>query len=126
MGTRSVLIINDENGKKLVQIYNQWDGYLEGKGKDFFDFIQSGKLVNGFSKTDSPDFNGMGCFAARLIAKFKTEIGGLYIDASIIDWTYIEYVYLIKPVRGEIKLYYKTEKEKPYKEITQETFKNLN
>lgn len=46
------------------------------------DFIEKGKWVKGINFSDDEDklqFNGIGCFAAALIAHIKTKPGGVYI-----------------------------------------------
>jgi len=81
MGTRSLVRFFDD-GKELVTIYQQFDGYPSGVGKELAAFLQSGKQVNGLTMKKNPPrkFNGMGCMAAQFIAQFKTEAGGLYIQ----------------------------------------------
>lgn len=50
MGTRNLFTIIHEGKIKLAK-YNQWDGYLEGQGKDLSDFIVNDleftKLIDG-------------------------------------------------------------------------------
>jgi hypothetical protein len=47
------------------------------------DFIEKGHWVKGVDvfarNNDIPQFNGIGCFAASLIAHIKTSPGGVYI-----------------------------------------------
>lgn len=96
MGTRSLLHIKDE-GKTLVTLYRQYDGYPTGMGKDIKDALAKGKarLTNGYSGSDkNPEvFNGMGCLAAYLVGELKrphdmgkgNSIGNVYVyhpDAS--------------------------------------------
>jgi hypothetical protein len=119
MGTRSLVTIYNEEGKRLITIYRQMDGYLSGAGKDYLDFINSGNLINGYSNADSKDFNGMGCFAARFISRFKADrVGRFYICPSRgEDKLWIEYEYAIKLVKGKIKLSYRNGFKK-FKEVT--------
>ena len=77
MGTRSVTKIF-EDGKLLLALYKQYDGHVDSWGKDLKDFIKSGKFVNGISKSDKLQFNGIGDFALLLVKEFKEESGGLY------------------------------------------------
>jgi len=77
MGTRSVTRIYDE-GKFILALYKQYDGYTDGWGKELKNFIKSGKFVNGFGNTKELEFNGIGCFALQLVEKFKEGVGGLY------------------------------------------------
>lgn len=84
MGTRSTIkfIEKWENGcDELVNIYQQYDGYIDGVGKELARWLLSKTLVNGFRfgmkmKTYA---NGVGCLAAQYIKEFKNEIGDLYL-----------------------------------------------
>lgn len=96
MGTRSTIKFiekYDDNEQELVNIYQQYDGYIDGVGKDLAKWLLSKKLVNGFSLGMSMEdgyANGVGCLAAQFIKDNKTEIGGLYIDhiESTEDYNY--------------------------------------
>jgi len=80
MGTRSTITINDERGQPLVNLYQQFDGYLSGVGADLKDKFGNAEITNGIGGGNLADkYNGMGCFAASVIAHFKTGIGGAYI-----------------------------------------------
>jgi hypothetical protein len=81
MGTRSTITINDENGKPLVNLYQQFDGYLSGVGADLKQAFGHTKIINGFGiHQQAGDYaNGMGCLAAQIVAKFKPGLGGAYI-----------------------------------------------
>ena len=87
MGTRSLVHIK-EDGKTLVTLYRQYDGYPTGMGADIKDALNKGKArltAGGHSGKDaSPEvFSGMGCLAAYLIGALKTpsETG----DGSSLD-----------------------------------------
>ena len=77
MGTRSTTKIYD-NGKFILALYKQYDGYTDSWGEDLKNFIKSGKFVNGYSVCDDKQFNGIGCFALQLVSEFKEGVGGLY------------------------------------------------
>ena len=52
MGTRSTIKFYESDSIEgteqfLCAVYQQFDGYPEGVGKEIKDFIQSGKFVNG-------------------------------------------------------------------------------
>lgn len=91
MGTRSVtkfcqiwydLNEEDDDKKQLIgAIYRQFDGYLDGHGKDLKDLLAGKKIINGFSgQTTETSFNGMGCLGAWVIGKLKgDDIGGIYL-----------------------------------------------
>jgi len=119
MGTRSLTRIYDYDGDEICCIYKQYDGYPDGYGKELFDFIQSGKLVNGIPLgTKDKVFNGMGCFAAQLICHFKEELsGGYYIEKPGTKGMGEEFVYCIKPTGdlmnpGTIELFLQTRNNK--------------
>lgn len=82
MGTRSTVKFYEENATNpLLSIYNQYDGYIKGVGHDLANFLMGMRIVNGY-QTDDKIFhvaNGMGCLAAQYIAKFKDDIGKVYI-----------------------------------------------
>jgi len=87
MGTRSITVVKDEDDKKIIEMYKQYDGYPNGFGEDLIDFISSGKIVNGISiKETQKVFNGISCFAAQLVAEFKDGAGGIYLHAPVSDY----------------------------------------
>lgn len=111
MGTRSNLVIM-EDGRQLVRIYRQMDGYPSGMGNDIKAALNNGrvKLCNGFSSRDEipAAFNGMGCLAAYIIGALKgNDIGNIYIDSrrklkkSDFD---IEYEYTLTDKGGVLHL----------------------
>jgi len=105
MGTRSITVIKDSDGNKIIEMYKQYDGYPEGLGEELLDFVNSGQLVNGISMGQPKKvFNGISCFAAQLIHHFKIEAGGIYLHAPTRDYKnkkkyydmyYAEYYYEI-------------------------------
>ncbi len=90
MGTRSTYRIIEENivGKKvkkvkqepLCLIYFQYDGYPSGHPSETAEWLASGKVVNGYGLNDQLQFNGAGCLAAQMVAKFKDGVGNVYIQ----------------------------------------------
>jgi len=91
MGTRSLTTFietyKDESGKKkkneIVTMYRQYDGYPSGHGAELAEFLAKGTLVNGLGyKDDKVVFNGMGCLTAQVIADFKTDAGGIYMQRA--------------------------------------------
>jgi hypothetical protein len=115
MGTRSTTHILDENGNRLLCIYQQFDGYIEGGvGEKLIRLLEDRVVVNGYTMEDKErrNFNGMSCLAADVVAHFKDGIGGAYIQA--LDEDYVgSYNYTIscvgdgkdsKPQRLKIKM----------------------
>ena len=91
MGTRSTYRIieqyTDEKTQKVVNqeiclMYRQFDGYPSGHPLETAEWLASGKVVNGYSlNVDTLLFNGAGCLAAQLVAKYKEGVGGTYIQS---------------------------------------------
>ena len=80
MGTRSLTFVYEDNGKAIINLYRQYDGYPEGHGRDVANFLAGKRLVNGLAGDTSMVFNGMGCLAASLVAHFKDAAGGFYLN----------------------------------------------
>lgn len=91
MGTRSTIKFYDEEDF-ICAVYQQFDGYLEGVGKDLKKFVLSKSFVNGIGK-DANVFNGFGCFIAQFVKEFKTAAGGLYMTNESDEQ---EYNYTVK------------------------------
>lgn len=89
MGTRSTYRIieqyTNEKTKKvhnnvICMVYRQFDGYPEGHPLETAEWLASGKVVNGISLGEKElVFNGAGCLAAQLVAKYKDGAGGTYL-----------------------------------------------
>ena len=84
MGTRSTVEFVEKRNEKeipLLKIYQQYDGYLQGVGYELAEFLREFEIVNGFGfgAEFGKTANGTGCLAAQFVAKFKTEVGNLYI-----------------------------------------------
>ena len=83
MGTRCLTVLKDTEGQEIVVLYRQFDGYIEGHGKELAKFCKDMKIVNGMSGDDQKPFaNGMSCLAAQIIAHFKKEAGGFYLHPA--------------------------------------------
>jgi hypothetical protein len=105
MGTRSLTHVIEtykHNGKKkkqtLLTMYRQFDGYPSGHGAELVEFLEGGKVVNGLGMDDKDKrvFNGTGCLAAQMVAHFKTEPGGFYIQKPNAKDCGEEYTYEIE------------------------------
>jgi hypothetical protein len=81
MGTRSLTFVYNENKEPILNLYSQYDGYIEGHGRELAEFLAGKKLVNGFGSESKALANGMGCLAASLVANFKETVGGFYIHS---------------------------------------------
>ena len=97
MGTRSLTRVIDRQqglsfakghlaknvGKSYINMYRQFDGYVEGMGVDLAEFLLPFTVVNGISSTEDRKIaNGSGCLAAQIVAHFKTEPGGIYLHPT--------------------------------------------
>lgn len=80
MGTKSLTVIKDGE-EEIVVMYRQFDGYVEGHGKELAEIITPERkpipVVNGLK--GGMCFNGGHCAAAHIVSKFKTEPGGIYL-----------------------------------------------
>ena len=82
MGTRSLTYVYDRN-EPVLCMYGQFDGYPSGLGADLADFLHDGKIINGIPfGAKGKLFNGMGCLAAQLVAKFKVGVGNFYLHPT--------------------------------------------
>lgn len=99
MGTRCLTIVEDEEGKELVTLYRQYDGYPEGHGAELKSFLKGFKIVNGISDYNAAKTaNGAGCLAAQLVAHFKGKcrLGGFYLYPAGTRDCGEEYTYRIR------------------------------
>ena len=87
MGTRSLTkVIQTWEDKDKIEIsqtitcmYRQYDGHIEGHGKELVEWLHGYSVVNSISTNKlGPAFNGMDCLAAQMFAHFKNETGGIY------------------------------------------------
>ena len=113
MGTRSLTHVLEDDGKVLVSIYRQFDGYPAVHGANLYEFLHDRTIVNGIRMDTPPKAsNGMGCLAASLIGFLKgSEIGSIYIVYPNADATEA-YTYTIYP-SGKIRGF-----DNPQEEIT--------
>ena len=82
MGTRALTFVYDADSQPFLNLYRQYDGYIEGgHGSELAEFLAGKTLVNGYGKESNDLANGMGCLAASLVAHFKETVGGFYIHS---------------------------------------------
>lgn len=83
MGTRSTITFCEKVDNEIipyVNIYQQYDGYLDGVGTELCEWLMDKVMVNGISSRENRNIaNGIGCLAAQYISDNKYEAGGLYI-----------------------------------------------
>lgn len=96
MGTRSLTVVLDTDGKEICVLYRQYDGYPTGHGAELKEFLQGFSVVNGLGTGNPVKIaNGMGCLAAQIIANFKAEPGGFYLYPSGTRDCGEEYIYTV-------------------------------
>lgn len=85
MGTRATTRIY-VNGKPLMNLYRQYDGYPDAHGKALYDIISGREMVNGISGCNYESvFNGPECLAAAMVGMLKENnrgrfgAGGIYL-----------------------------------------------
>ena len=81
MGTRALTFVYDADRQPFLNLYRQYDGYIEGHGAELAEFLAGKTLVNGYGRESTELANGMGCLAASLVAHFKETVGGFYIHS---------------------------------------------
>ena len=98
MGTRCLTHFINEQGNDIVTMYRQYDGYLEGHGKDLAEFLAPFYVTNGISFGEKrKTANGMSCLTAQAIAHFKNEsgAGGIYLEPANTKDCWEEYNYTV-------------------------------
>jgi len=83
-----------------------YDGYPTGHGAELKEFLGPFEVVNGLSGDYKARkvANGAGCLAAQLIAHFKTEPGGIYLEPAGARDMGEEYIYTVRPSGDHIRL----------------------
>lgn len=96
MSTNGTIRFRNKNGKDLISIYNHFDSYVEGLGKDISNFLNNIKVVNGISLGQEKEIgniaNGFGDLIAQFIVTFKKTVGSIYVE----EYFEQEYNYIIQ------------------------------
>ena len=85
MGTRSTIKFKEtKQSEPVLCVYRQFDGYLEGAGRDYAEWLKDYKILNGFSEQSMDDkyANGVECLALQWVKHFKVSIGNFYATTS--------------------------------------------
>lgn len=102
MGTRSLTILNDDDGKEIAVLYRQFDGYPSGHGLELKNFLSGMTITRGISGNTRNTANGGACLAAQLVAHFKgDEVGQFYLYPADTRDAGEEYIYTVMPKGGE-------------------------
>ena len=105
MGTRSITRVI-EDGKHIMNMYRQFDGYPSGHGKELAEFIHGKPMVNGFQGKNQLAFNGGGCLAAGIVSNFKKGIGGFYLKPveQTDCWQDYEYILIVDSIALTLRI----------------------
>ena len=82
MGTgSSIKFYSNDTDHPLVNIFQMFDGYIDGVGYDLARWLCSKIMINGIGERTSQEYcNGVGCLVAQFIKDKKVGVGDLYID----------------------------------------------
>lgn len=102
MGTRSLVVFEDEVGEEICVVYRQYDG--KTRSKELLAFIKNKKLVNGYGNITVDQSNGIGDLIAQWICYEKGahgdgpyNIGNVYVFPAGTRNRGEEYIYTIRP-----------------------------
>lgn len=107
MGTRSLTVIQNEDGVEICVLYSQFDGYPDGMGNDLKKFLKPIRVVGMGEKGKTA--NGMSCLAAQIVAHFKVIPGNFYLHPAGTRDAGEEFIYTIslgKDARVRMKVQY--------------------
>jgi len=109
MGTHSLIIMrvkrDDGTYRVYSVLYQQFDGYPGGVGKQLILFLQKIMLVNGYEFRDMENVaNGAGCLFAQIIALFKLGVGGAYLQDPN-DFNFEEFNYFVDVNENKMKIH---------------------
>ena len=106
MGTRSLTVMQDEDGDEIAVLYRHWDGYPTGHGVALKEFLSDLTVVNGLGGDDAERrvANGADCLAAQIVAHFKEGAGDFYLAAAGTRDIGEEWVYIVRPIDAGIHL----------------------
>lgn len=106
MGTRSLTKVLDEDGKIILNLYRQMDGYPDCHGLELAEYLKGHSLINGIGmgRTWDDSFNGAGCMAASIVAHFKNCIGSFYIQPTDAKDCGQEFDYIVSGVGSAIQI----------------------
>lgn len=96
MGTRCLTKVYDHDGKELLCLYRQFDGYPDGHGAELREFLSGMVVTNGLREDLGKTANGAKCLAAQIVAHFKEAPGGFYIYPAGSKDVGEEYVYHVR------------------------------
>jgi hypothetical protein len=82
MGTRSTVKFY-QDGKNILSVYHQYDGYIEGVGKQIANLLEQYRVVNGIPlETDEKIANGISELALFYVIDNKDGNGNIYATSE--------------------------------------------
>ena len=103
MGTRSLVVFQDEQEQDICVVYRQFDGSPKSRGQQLLDFVRERPLVFGIGDYNAKEANGIDDLAAQWIAWEKTtqtegehNIGNVYMMPCNTREVDEEYIYFVK------------------------------
>lgn len=81
MDKQSLTVLLNDDGQEIAVLHKTQQGEPRRYGAALVRYLKPFKLVRGFdSRLERGQVtNSMACLAAQIIAKFKVDVGGLYI-----------------------------------------------
>lgn len=70
MGTRSLTVFEDENGKEIAVLYRQFDGHPCSHGMELYEMLKDAIVVNGFT-SKGHQINGPNDLIVQVVAELK-------------------------------------------------------
>ena len=111
MSTRSITVLEDDQGAEIVVMYRHFDGYPAGHGAMLQKFLAPFTVHNGITGNEPEPFaNGAACLAAQIVAEFKVSLankqlaGNIYLYPAGTRDCGAEYIYTVRPVDGIIHM----------------------
>jgi hypothetical protein len=104
MSTRSLTVFQDDDGKEIVVMYRQYDGYPEGHGLELKKLLADLTVCNGIRNLDSQNTaNGIECLTAKTVCHFKQQfpVGGIYLYPAGTRDVGECYIYTVKIKNGK-------------------------
>jgi len=108
MTTHATVLVKDEAGQPLVNIYQHYDGYPSGLGEQLTKFLTGRRVTNGVAAASLTSdvytanySNGMGELAAQLVRYLKGDspAGGVYLAPATDE---DEWHYTVRLVDGAL------------------------
>ena len=104
MSTRCLTVFYDGSGKEICVLYRHSDGYINGHGKQLYNYLKDKKLGCLTLDKNKLIFNGMEDLAAMVISHFKKEPGQFYLYAANKRDLWENYIYHVTGKEEKIQI----------------------